>query len=792
MTGRRRRGEAAPLAREAALRPPQTPIPGHFAAPADATLAHPPKRRARPAGVPFFQGPWPAMRTFSWLHFTDLHQGQGGQSWLWPGVKDILFEDLARLHDRCGPWDLVLFTGDLTQRGKAEEFDAFSATLEPLWKRLQELGSSPLLVTVPGNHDLVRPEATLPEVLILQRWAEFPTVQDDFWRDPGSPYRRLVDRVFANYTQWLARCPFPRPPKLSPGILPGDFAATITKEGVSLGLLGLNTAFLQIGGGDYEGKLAVDVRQFHGACAGDGPAWVKEHELALLLTHHPSSWLSGQARDHFHGEIHTPGRFAAHVCGHLHDHSETVLAIGGAPGRRQLQGKSLFGLELFGQGATLERSHGYAAARVTFDDADAATFRIWPRVARRHAAGHWRLIQDLDAFELQDDQGTAPEPLILQRKPAPAPAPPRPRDRVRFKTGEFIVSQPAPPSHAAFTSAITSEGAPITTRLQPPGAPYDLDWHVQRDEAEQTALNYLDQPGAPVVLWGPEKFGKTWTTQYLIDCVQHQDGGAAKVIAINLDTFDYEARRDYASFIRELAYQIVAAIGGDEAWVDEIWESRGGVNQRLGRLMREHIIALGEKRVILAIDRVDAVWGLPFKDDCFGMLRAWAQDPRLAKLRLILAISTTPTMLIDRPTQSPFNLTPPIILGDFSPTQIRELARRYGLPWSDEDFADLDAIVGGHPYLVRHVMHRSALGGGTAASTLIDESTSLFDDFLQRYARRLRNQPELLDGLRSLRSETLSALDPAISHRLESAGLAVEEKAGLYRLRYRLYERLRL
>ena len=174
------------------------------------------------------------------------------------------------------------------------------------------------------------------------------------------------------------------------------------------------------------------------------------------------------------------------------------------------------------------------------------------------------------------------------------------------------------------------------------------------------------------------------------------------------------------------------------------------------------------------------------------MLRAWAQDKRLRKLRLVLGISTTPTMLIDRPTQSPFNLTPPIVLGDFNREQVRELAGKYGLHWSDRDFSELDDLIGGHPYLVRHVMHKAALAGGIPARSLIGESTSLFDDFLQRYSRRLHQQPELLQGLRSLRSESLAELDPQISHRLESAGLAVEEKAGLFRLRYRLYERLRL
>ena len=731
------------------------------------------------------------MRSFSWLHLTDLHQGLDAQSWLWPGVKDILFEDLTRLHERCGPWDLVFFTGDITQRGTAEEFDRFNSTLAPLWEHIESLGSTPKLLAVPGNHDLIRPDPLQPEVLILQRWAEYPAVQKDFWGDPDSLYRRLVDRVFANYDAWLRNSPFPAPSDLRRGILPGDFAATLTKEGVSLGLLGLNSSFLQLTGDDHLGKLALDVRQFHGACQGDGPAWIKEHELCLLLTHHPVTWLSEQARDHFHSEIFTPGRFAAQICGHLHESSGTVIAVGGSPGRRQLQGRSLFGLESFGEGTSVERSHGYCAGRIDFDKDDKAHLRIWPRVARKAAAGHWRLIQDLDAFELEDDQGTARELLPLQRTPAPA----RPRS-----PRTTPISLPAMPDSVGEiapnpTDAINPIGDdPITiiSRIQPPGAPYDLRWHIHREEEEQTALNYLDQPGAPVVLWGPEKFGKTWATQYLIDCVHHQDGAKSKIAAVNLDTFDNESRRDYSAFILELAYQIVAAVGGSEDWITKHWDSRGSVNVRLGRIMREHILPLADTRLIMAIDRVDAVWRLPFKDDCFGMLRAWAQDKRLRKLRLILGISTTPTMLIDRPTQSPFNLTPPIVLGDFNRKQVRELAGKYGLHWSDRDFAELDDLIGGHPYLVRHVMHRAALAGGIPARSLIGESTSLFDDFLQRYSRRLHQQPELLLGLRSLRSESLAELDPQISHRLESAGLAVEEKAGLFRLRYRLYERLRL
>ncbi|MBA3546490.1 MAG: AAA-like domain-containing protein [Nannocystis sp.] len=735
------------------------------------------------------------MRSFGWLHFTDLHQGLDAQGWLWPGVREILFADLAKLHERCGPWDFVLFSGDLTQRAAPEEFERLTQTLTALWDHLKTLGSTPSLLAVPGNHDLVRPDPRRPETLVLARWATYPEVQVEFWRDPSSPYRKLVEQSFANYSAWLKSQPFCAL-ELSPGLLPGDFSTVIHSDGLRLGVVGLNSAFLQLTGGDYEAKLAVDVRQLHAACGGDGPAWVKNCDFSLLMTHHPPDWLSPEAREHFFGEVVPPGRFAAQVFGHMHEHMATTLSVGGAAPRRQIQGSSLFGLESFGDGK-VDRRHGYAAGRITVDDRGEASLRLWPRVAKKHVAGHWRIVQDLDAFELSDDQGTRPEPLPFTRKPPPPPpkpivvtsAPP-PVNEPRTAN-----SQMAPPPTLVTTmtgGGVDSGIYTITSRVQPPGAPYNQAWHIGRQEEERTALNYLDQPGAPVVLWGPEKFGKTWSAQYLTNCVLQQDGGDCRVIAINLDTFDHESRADYPSFIRELAFQIVGSLGGPEDWVPTLWRSHGSVNQKLGRLMRENVLPMAHTRVIMALDRVDAVWGLPFKDDCFGMLRAWAQDERMAKLRFILGISTTPRRLIDRPTQSPFNLTPPIVLGDFTRPQIQQLAQLYGLDWQGRDFDVLTDLIGGHPYLIRHVMHRANLVGAAGVDDLLDEGTSLFDDFLQRYARRLHNSPELLAGIRRLRSETLSELDPEISTRLEAAGLAVEEKVGFYRLRYRLYERLRL
>ena len=64
---------------------------------------------------------------FTWLHLTDLHVGMANQDWLWPTLKTLLLDDIEKLHAVTGDWDLVVFSGDLTQRGAKNEWRGSSA-----------------------------------------------------------------------------------------------------------------------------------------------------------------------------------------------------------------------------------------------------------------------------------------------------------------------------------------------------------------------------------------------------------------------------------------------------------------------------------------------------------------------------------------------------------------------------------------------------------------------------------------------------------------------------------------
>src|SRR5579872_6304870 len=162
------------------------------------------------------------MTVLNWLHLTDLHQGMTDQDWLWPTTRRALFDDLAKVHDHAGPWDLVLFTGDLTQRGSSDEFKRLENTLGDLWDHLDDLGSHPLLLAVPGNHDLVRPDPEDPTTVLLGDWTTKANVRDAFWK-PGSKYQQPIHDAFAAYQAFWDRAAHRPAAGVVAGLLPGDF-----------------------------------------------------------------------------------------------------------------------------------------------------------------------------------------------------------------------------------------------------------------------------------------------------------------------------------------------------------------------------------------------------------------------------------------------------------------------------------------------------------------------------------------------------------------------------------------
>ena len=360
----------------------------------------------------------------NWLQITDFHARQTGQKQLWPQARHTFIEKLPDLWHDSGPWDLVFFTGDLAFSGS--EYTEVDSLLKDLFDVIGELQDPlPVFLAVPGNHDLKRPADNDQGVLFHRSWATDKAQQHNFWEDKRNVIRRSIEKAFSDYTNWWTRQPVwaglpgVAPPK--PGLLPGDFAFTLEKDGVRFGVLGLNSAFLQLTGADYDGKLGLGMEQFNAACDGDGPAWAGRHCANLLLTHHPASWLERGSRGVLMEQIMGDRRFALHLCGHLHETRTEEVSISGDHPRAMVQARSLFGLEHYWtDGEPQERFFGYVAGRLSVDQqGQRGEWTIWPR--KYHLQGRdWNIIRDPDVA-LDEARGSKAPSDFTPNACAPAP-----------------------------------------------------------------------------------------------------------------------------------------------------------------------------------------------------------------------------------------------------------------------------------------------------------------------------------------------------------------------------------
>ncbi|MBS9761255.1 metallophosphoesterase [Pseudomonas asiatica] len=320
--------------------------------------------------------------SFSWLHLSDLHAGMKHQSWMWPSLRDKIHEDLRYLISKHQSWDVVVFSGDLTQKGTPDEYEVLNGIIKELWQIFNEHGFSPKLFCVPGNHDLVRPGSIDPTCLALTRWWDLGELRADFWGTKGEIYRKTVGDYFSNYTNWLNELKKNGIPLLSgvSGTFPGDVSAVYEKDDFRVGFIGLNSTWLQVAAGDFKGKLHIDPRQLLEITDNNPSDWAKQNVLNFLVTHHPLDWLHSESLTLFNQDIDIGGRFDAHLYGHMHEPAAIQKTHLGALPKRSMQSASLFGLETFGN--NIQRAHGYSFNSIKITDGHLASLEIWPRASR--------------------------------------------------------------------------------------------------------------------------------------------------------------------------------------------------------------------------------------------------------------------------------------------------------------------------------------------------------------------------------------------------------------------------
>jgi serine/threonine-protein kinase len=216
--------------------------------------------------------------------------------------------------------------------------------------------------------------------------------------------------------------------------------------------------------------------------------------------------------------------------------------------------------------------------------------------------------------------------------------------------------------------------------------------------------------------------------------------------------------------------------------IDDYWSDTYGSKDNCTAYFEDCLLSNDDQPLVLGLDEVDRVFQYPkIADDFFGLLRAWYEEAGYGdsdsgmwqKLRMVVVHSTEVYIPLNV-NQSPFNVGLPIELPEFSAEQVQDLTWRHGLNWQGEEVAELMALIGGHPYLVRVALYHLAQQNITLPEFLKTAPTEsgLYDDHLRRHLWSLQQYPELATAFsRAVRAIAPVELESIQAFKLHSMGL---------------------
>jgi len=302
--------------------------------------------------------------------------------------------------------------------------------------------------------------------------------------------------------------------------------------------------------------------------------------------------------------------------------------------------------------------------------------------------------------------------------------------------------------------------------IQPlPAAPPELPggqveiasrFYIARPPIESRCYETIVQPGALIRIKAPRQMGKT---SLMARILHHAEQQGSRTVALS---FQLANRRIFANSDTFLQW-FCASVGQELGMLEHLpkcWELADliGSNQCCKAYFEQYLLSESSPPLTLGLDESDRLFESPeIADDFFGLLRALHEEAKRRdiwkKFRLIVVHSTEVYIPLDV-NKSPFNVGLPIELSEFNSQQVQELAARHKLNWSATEVAELMALVGGHPYLVRLAMYRIVCQDVTLNQLLKSATTEagIYSDHLRRHLWNLEKYPELIEAMREVAS----------------------------------------
>jgi len=299
----------------------------------------------------------------------------------------------------------------------------------------------------------------------------------------------------------------------------------------------------------------------------------------------------------------------------------------------------------------------------------------------------------------------------------------------------------------------------------------DSSFYIRRD-ADAVAEACLRQAIPTTIVKAPRQWGKS---SLLVRMHTQARSMGLRSWYRDFQYVDAKWFADLDTVFRFLAREMTRAFNMSQR-PEDYWDADEGPMGNLTNYLENVVLADGGAPVQIVLDEVERVFEFPYRDEFFAIFRGWhnkhSYDRKYKSLTVVLGHATTPTLWIENPYQSPFNVGHNIRLQGFSPAQILDLGRRHGLVLAQPDVSKLLELLGGHPYLTRVALYTLAVGQQAIDAMLrgcVDESGP-FADHLRALAMTLNRAPELRQGLRDI-MRGKGCPEEEQFHRLWAAGL---------------------
>jgi hypothetical protein len=329
----------------------------------------------------------------------------------------------------------------------------------------------------------------------------------------------------------------------------------------------------------------------------------------------------------------------------------------------------------------------------------------------------------------------------------------------------------------------------VLDELDAPGGALKLSdrFYIERD-ADEKLRRVIFKGGATVTIHASRQTGKS---SLLVRGIHHA-GSIAKIVHLDMQSVEYKELESIERFEYYLARAITRKLNLDLETVERIWQEKLGPQDKLTKVIEEHVFSNTSRPIILAIDEADRLLSVPFHSDFFSLIRSWhnnrALDEQWNQLNIVMVIATEPYLLIAHPTQSPFNVGMQLDLKDFDQSQVEDLNQRHGAPIKSKDFESFFDLFAGHPFLTRKALYLMISEGWNWARLLQEaaEEQGPFGDHLRRQHWLLRESSELRTALNQVIRQNRCS-DSVALRRLLRAGL-VKSAGRSYFCRCGLYE----